>query len=367
MKKLVLDLNDRRAIWSMPEWVVPELEASLPGGWRLSVIEGPADGSGDGDTRVTPELLAAIQGAEVYCGYGIPAEILRTGEDLRWVHSGAAGVGGSLTPEMLASEVVFTNSRGVHGPPMAETVLGMMLFFSRGLDLAVQGMRERSWDPEPFYRADSPIIELSECTVGILGFGGVGQAVAARVAPLGARVLGYRRTGLGEWDTWIEPAAPARAPESPRKMEEGKIPSYRVTNLSGPDGLDALLTGSDFLVVCAPDTEETRGLMGGAELARMKDGAVLINVARGSLVDEEALIEVLRSGRLRGAALDVAAEEPLAGESPLWAFPNVLVTPHVSAVTRGYWRRQLQLIVWNLRRYVEGKSLLNEVDKGAGY
>jgi len=367
MKKIVLDLHDRRPVWSMPDWVVPEIERALPEGWELQVIDTASDGSGDGVARVTPELLEAIEGARVYCGYGIPAEVLEKGTELRWVHSGAAGVGGSLTPAMLASDVVFTNSKGLHGPPMGETVLGMILYFARGLDGAVRGMAENSWDAGPFYADDSPMVELSECTVGVLGFGGVGQEIAARVAPLGARVLGYKRSGLGEWDTWIEPAEPAVEPENPRKLEEGEIPAYRVTNLSGPDGLATLLAESDFLVVCAPATSQTRGIIDRDNIARMKDGAVLINVARGSLVDEPALVQALWSGKLRGAALDVVADEPLPEDSPLWELPNVLITPHVSAVTRGYWRRQVQLIVWNLQRLEEGRGLLNEVDKQAGY
>jgi len=228
-------------------------------------------------------------------------------------------------------------------------------------------MAENRWDAGPFYAEDSPMVELSDCTVGVLGFGGVGQEVAARVAPLGARVLGLKRSGLGEWDTWIEPAEPARPPESPRKMEEAEIPAYRVTNLSGADGLTRVLAESDFLVICAPATDRTRGIMGRENIARMKDGAVLINVSRGSLVDEPALVQALWSGKLRGAALDVVDEEPLPEDSPLWELPNVLITPHVSAVTRGYWRRQVQLIVWNLRRLEEGRGLLNEVDREAGY
>lgn len=367
MKKVVLDMMDRRPMWAMPPWVADEIRAALPAGWTLTVIEEESDGSGDGAARVSPAVMAEIGDAEVYLGFGIPAELLEAGPDLRWVHSGAAGVGSSLTPQMLDSEVVFTNSKGVHGPPMAETVSGMILYFARGLDFAVAGMAQSRWLKEPYYRAESPLREISESTVGIIGFGGIGQEVASRVAPMGARVLGLRRSGLGEWESWIEPARPAKLPEAPKTMKDSEAPAYLVTNLSGPEGRDRLLRESDYVVVSAPATEATERIIDRDALDRMKDGAVLINVSRGSLVDEEALVEALRSGKLRGAGLDVFATEPLPEDSPLWGMANVLITPHVSAVTPEYWKRQTQLIVWNLERFDAGKTLLNEVDKKAGY
>lgn len=367
MKKAVLDMMDRRPMWAMPEWVVEEIRAALPEGWTLAVIAEESDGSGDGAGRMTAEVLAEIPEAEVYLGFGIPGELLEAGPDLRWVHSGAAGVGSSLTPQMLESDVVFTNSKGVHGPPMAETVVGMVLYFARGLDFAVGGMREGHWVKEPYYEAESPLTEISESTVGIIGFGGVGQEIASRMAPLGAKVLGLRRGGMGEWESWIEPASPARVPEAPKTISAAEEPAYAVTTLSGAEGLERLLAESDYVVISAPATAATDRLIDRNALEHMKDGAVLINVSRGSVVDEEALIDALRSGKLRGAGLDVFAKEPLPDESPLWGFPNVLVTPHVSAVTPAYWKRQAQLIVWNFKRYENGQTLLNQVDKRAGY
>jgi phosphoglycerate dehydrogenase-like enzyme len=367
MKKLVLDMMDRRPMWAMPSWVIDEIASAIPGDWELVVLDEAADGTGDGYARATPAVLEAVEGAEVYCGFGIPAELLERGSDLKWVHSGSAGVGSSLTPQMMASDVIFTNSKGVHGPPMAETVLGMILYFARGLDFAAAGMREGRWTTDAYYSPESPVREVSTCTVGVLGFGGIGQGIAARVAPLGARVLGYRRGGLGRWETWIEPAAPARIPEAPKNLHAQEEPGYSVTNLSGPEGFEELLRESDYLIVCAPSTPQTDGIINAESIERMKDGAVLINVSRGSLVDEEALVDALRSGKLRGAGLDVVSREPLPEDSPLWGFGNVLITPHVSAVTTEYWTRQTQLIVWNLRRLAEGEDLLNVVDRLSGY
>jgi len=140
-----------------------------------------------------------------------------------------------------------------------------------------------------------------------------------------------------------------------------------VEPLHGPDGFRHLLEESDFLVLTAPETPESRGVFDAGALSRMKPRATLINISRGPLVDEEALVAALEEGRLRGAGLDVFTREPLPEDHPLWALPNVLLTPHVSAVSRQFWRRQTDLILENFRRYLAGETLLNLVDKQAGF
>ncbi|HEV2130361.1 MAG TPA: NAD(P)-dependent oxidoreductase, partial [Longimicrobiaceae bacterium] len=177
--------------------------------------------------------------------------------------------------------------------------------------------------------------------LGILGLGGIGREVASRAPAMGMRVLASKRR-------------PAPAPPG-------------VELLTGGDALPRLLTASDFLVITVPETSETRGLIGAEELACLPRGATLINVARGGIVDEEALIEALRGGHLRGAALDVAVREPLPPDSPLWGLSNVLITPHVSGTTHRFWERETELIVENIRRYLAGETLRNVVDKEAGY
>lgn len=342
MSKIVMDLEDRRPAWAPPAWVAEEIRSAMPPGWVLEVLETPADGSGDGVANPDAGLVEVVQGAEVYLGYGIPASILRSCPSLRWVHSAAAGVRGSLTPEMRASPVIFTNSRGIHGPPMGDTALAMILYFARGLDFAVTAQAKGEWNPGPFFRADHPLVELASSTVGIFGYGGVGQEVGKRVLALGGRVLAYD----------LRPLA-----SDPPRLEA----------LHGREGFLRLLSESDFLVLCAPQTPRTEGLFDAEALARLKPGAVLVNLSRGALVDEEALVQALREGRLRGAALDVFSTEPLPHGHPLWSLPNVLLTPHVSAVSRRFWRRQTDLIVENLRRYLAGEPLLNVVDKVAGF
>lgn len=348
MTKLVLDLNDRRPIWALPDWAVEEIRSALPDDWEVVSVASESEGTGDGSTRVSPEVAAALPGARVYVGYGIAPEILGHGDRLQWVHSGSAGVGSSLSSEMLESDVVFTNSAGIHGPPMAETVLGMILHFARGFDLAVEAQRDRVWRNEPFYAADSPIRELAQSTVGILGFGGIGREVGERALALGARVLGLRR-------------------RPPEQGERSASALEGVEVVYGDEGLARLAAESDYVVVTAPHTEATRGLVSGEMLGRMKPDAVLINVSRGALVDEAALVEALRNGALRGAGLDVFSTEPLPSDHDLWDLPNVLITPHVSPVTRGFWRREVDLIVENIGRFLDGRPLRNVVDKQAGY
>lgn len=340
-RRIVVNLRERRPIWDAPRWALDEIRAAVPGDWACVVLDRPADSGGDGGA-VSAEVIEAVRGAEVYLGYGLPRDLfLAARETLRWAHSGSAGVGGSLYAEMLASDIVLTNSAGTHAEPIADTVLAMMMHFARGIDWAVRAQAERRWDKSPFDAADAPIRELAEGTVGLLGLGGIGRAVARRAAALGMRVVALRRSG-GEGPPGVEV-------------------------LSGDGALDRLVSLSDYLVVTAPRTAETEGMIGARELALLPAGAVVINVSRGGIVDEAALVEALRGGRVRGAGLDVFEKEPLPPESPLWDLPNVLLLPHVSGTTHRFWRRETDLIVANLRRYLAGERLLNTVDKHAGY
>jgi phosphoglycerate dehydrogenase-like enzyme len=347
-RRLVLHLREQRPIYSISDWAVEEIRAALPEGWALTEVVEPADGRGDGggDSPGLRAAMAAVRGAEVFVGYGVPAPLWEAATAapegrLRWAHTASAGVGAGLVEAVRGSGVVLTNAAGVYAEPMADTVLAMMLHFARGFDFAVRAQAERRWDKAPFDAADAPVRELAECTVGIVGLGGIGRAVARRAAALGMRVLATRRSGT----------------DGPEGVEV----------FSGADALDRILPRADYLVVAVPQTAETRALVGARELAMLPAGAVLVNVARGGVVDEAALVRALGSGRLRGAGLDVFAREPLPDVSPLWSLPNVLVTPHVSGASHGFWRRQTELITENIRRYAAGDPLLNTVDLQAGY
>ncbi len=326
MPRLVIDLSDARPIFALPADVVAGIRAAAPD-WDVQVVDAATSGTGDGAHRASPAALEAVRsGADVYMGFGIPAELLREGPSLRWVHSGAAGVRGSLTPAMLESDVVFTNSAGIHGPPVAETVLAYLLHFARGLDYAVRSQLAGRWDKTAFDGADAPVRELGQSTVGIVGGGGHGGGAL-----------------------------------------EGEEPVEGVELFTGPDGLDRLLAESDYVVLTVPETDETRGLVDAAALARMRTDAVLVNVSRGGLVDDEALVDALEAGRLRGAALDAFTVEPLPGDHPFWTTPRLLITPHTSAYTHRFWIREAALMLDNLRRYRADEPLRNVVDKAAGY
>ncbi|MEJ2185390.1 MAG: D-2-hydroxyacid dehydrogenase [Gemmatimonadota bacterium] len=337
---MVLDMDDRRPVYALPDGVPDRIRAVLPDEWSLTVVDALSDGSGDGSGRATAEALAAVADAEVYLGLGIPAAILDAGPQLRWVHTGTAGVGSWLTPQMRQRDILFTNSAGVFGPAMAETVLAFLLHFARGLHVARRVQQAGTWDKTAFDGPEQPFRELGRSTVGIVGLGGVGREVARRCAALGARVLGLRRRA-------------------------GTVDGVEVVR--GPDGLQRILRESDYVVVTAPETAETAGMLDAAAFAHMQAHAVVVNVGRGRIMDEDALVAALREGAIGGAALDVFATEPLPDGHPLWTAPNVLLTPHVSAYTGHFWEREAELIMENVRRYLAGQALLNVVDKSAGY
>jgi phosphoglycerate dehydrogenase-like enzyme len=339
-KRLVIDLADARGVFALPDQVVERIRRALPRDWETVVVSAPAEGTGDGGMAASAPALEAVVEAEVYLGFGVPEALLRAGPGLRWVHSGAAGVRASLTPAMLGRDVVFTNSAGIHGPPVAETVLAYLLHFARSIDHAVAAQARREWDKAVLDAPTSPVRELSRSTVGVIGLGGIGREVAWRAAALGARVVGTRRR--------------------PDAVEG-------VDLLTGPDALDRLLEVSDYVVLSLPETKQTSGILGAEQLARMKAGAVLVNVSRGGLVDEGGLRNALLSGRLRGAALDVFEVEPLPSDHPLRDAPNLLITPHISAYTPHFWERESELILDNIRRYLSGEPMRNMVDKRAGY
>lgn len=343
LRRFVIDMySSRYPLWCMPDGDVERIRSELRAGWEVVRLKGEADGSGDGAGGFSAELEAALAGAEVYCGFGIAPEVLAAGSELRWVHSGAAGVGGSLTPEMMGSDVVFTNSAGTHGVPVAEHAVAMIFYFARAFDRLVPGQSESRWDREPLSRFDSPVRELTDSTLGVIGYGGIGREVARRGKGLGMRVWATRK----------------RVDEGGTEELDRLLPSRKVKEL---------LAASDYVVVTVPHTPETEGLIGAAELEAMKETGVLINVARGSIIDEEALIEALRKGALRGAGLDVFRKEPLPPESPLWGLENAYVTPHVAGISPRFWERETDLIVENTRRYLAGEPLINVVNKRAGY
>ncbi len=279
----------------------------------------------------------------MYFGFGITEDLVRAAGKLRWVHSAAAGVGNVLRSGIAGSGILLTNSAGIHGPPIAEFVVAGVLHFLRGLDVAVAQQRRGEWSKAFFVAEDSPLRELSDCRVLIVGAGGLGSETARRLSALGARCTGIRRRPeLGPPDGFVA--------------------------VAGPDRLDEELSRADILVLAAPQTADTTEMLTRERLERLPRSAIVVNVARGALLDEAALAELLASGRLRGAVLDVFRREPLEASSPFWQLPNALVVPHVSPVSPArFWPRQLHLFLDNWHRYVHGDPLRNLVDQQAGY
>jgi phosphoglycerate dehydrogenase-like enzyme len=343
MRRLVVDLAATSRNWALPDWGERLLRDEAPEGWEVVVAASPTSSDGDGAAGPSSEVLAAIPAAEVYFGFGISRALFAEARTLRWAHSAAAGVGGALFPAMTASDVVLTNSAGVHAIPIAEYVVAGLLHFTRGLDIAIAQQRAGVWDKRPFTALEAPLRELGDCRALVVGTGGIGQATARRMTAFGTSVVGIRR-----------------------RPELGAPVGFE--RVAGAAEIEAELRHADIVVVAAPATPATEGLLTAERLALLPRGAIVVNVARGSLVDEDALVAALREGRLRGAVLDVFRREPLASESPLWQLPNVLLTPHVSPVSpAGFWRRELALFLGNWKAWVLGQPLRNVVDKNAGY
>jgi phosphoglycerate dehydrogenase-like enzyme len=340
-RRLVLDLRAQRPVWRVPPDVVAAVRRALGDGWNVTEIASPATSDGDGGSG-SPEAVAAARGAEIYLGFGVPAGVVAAGRGtLRWAHTCTAGVGASLAG-LAGGGILLTNSAGVHAEPIADWVLAAIAHFARGLDHIVRAQVERRWIQGAFGEREIRVRELAELRVGILGLGGIGTAVARRGVALGMRVAGVRR-----------------------RPERGGPPGLAWVGGAGDVG--RLAAESDVLVIAAPRTTATDRVVDRELLDRLPVDAVVVNVSRGALLDEEALLAGLDAGRLRGAALDVFAVEPLPPAHPLWAHPRVLVSPHVSPVTDRFWERELGLILENIGRYLAGSPLVNLVDAGTGY
>lgn len=271
--------------------------------------------------------------AEVILGFRPLREGALRARHLRWVHAAGAGVE-NLSQDVAGTDIVVTNSH-VHGDVIAEHVFALILAHSRRLNDAWRSQEARRW-------ASRELVGevIAGRTLGILGLGTLGTAVAHRAQAFGLRVVGTKRT-----------------PE----------PVPGVDQVYPPLDLETVLRVSHVLVVTLPLTRETRGLLGERELRLLPRGAFLVNVGRGGLVQEAALVRVLEDGHLGGAGLDVFEEEPLPEDSPLWSLPGVTITPHVGGAFPGYMDRVVPLFCENLRRYLEGRPLQSVVDTSRGY
>lgn len=324
------------------------IRAAAPGARLVTVsVEGLADGSLD-DVEV---MLRGWLSSDAF------DRILARAPRLAWVHSATSGVERALTPTALERGLIVTNARGVFSRPIAEYVLMMILAVSRRLPQLLELQRERTWQPLEG-------AELRDVTVGIVGLGSIGRTVAALASEFGCRVVAVRRHGgAGSAPTGL----PTDSPEGAGDAGDLPFSAGDLDRVGGPETLPELLAESDFIVLAAPLTAETQDMIDEAALAQVKPGAWLINVARGRLIDERALLRALREGALGGAVLDTFREEPLPPMSSFYDLPNVIITPHTAWSSGRVLDGSVELFCDNLRRFAAGEPLRNIVDPAAGY
>jgi len=290
--------------------------------------------------RVVPQVRDAVSVAkdvEIILGF-IPEALFHAAPRLRWVHAIASGVDMFLYPAMRDSQVMLTGEKGLVGGHLADTGFGLLLALTRQIATAIR-LGPASWDSREAMRRKE--IELEGLTMGIVGFGGTGRAMARRAVAFGMNVLAL--------DEWPVP------------------PSDGVSDVWGRDRLPELLAASDVVAVCCPLSPKTRNLFDDAAFTQMKRGAFLVNVTRGEIMDGDALVRALQDGRCGGAALDVAPLEPLPADHPLWTLENVVMTPHTAGASQLRAPRNLERFCENLRRVRMGEPLLGAIDKQLGY
>lgn len=282
---------------------------------------------------------AATRGADAYLGRIGRDAFLAAGASLRWVHSSGAGIETiAAIPELVESDVVVTNTRGGHAPAIAEHAFALLLALTRRVPDLVEDQRRHVWKrPE----VTGAMRELSGSTMVVVGLGKIGGAIATRAVAFGMEVIGV-------------------------DLHPGERPAG-VADVWGLDRLDEALARADVLDVAAPATPRTAGLIDARRIGLLAAGAIVIAISRGGIVDEAAIADALRDGRLAGAGLDVFAEEPLPADSPLWDVPNLLISPHCSGTSRQTRERVWAITSENVRRFVAGEPLLNVCDKRAGF
>jgi phosphoglycerate dehydrogenase-like enzyme len=327
MKTLIVHYHSFE-LWHAPSWIRERLQQDFPGHQFIQL---------QNYDRVPQE----IADTDVFIGLSLRPEQFAAAKRLRWIHSPAAAVHQLMYPELIKSSVALTNSTGVHGPVVAEHAITLLLALAKRLPQAMQYQARHEWSQNQLWQGSPRPREVADSTVLIIGMGSIGREFAARAKALGMRILAIR--------------------ENPAKGLDGADAVYRSAQI------DEVLPQADYVLLCTPVTPAATGIMNAARLSKMKPDAYLINVARGPLIDEAALLDALQHRRIAGAALDVFNQEPLPADSPFWFLDNILVTPHTAAVTDRLWERHYRLIVDNMKRFLAGERLLNEVDKTRGY
>ncbi|MBH8562839.1 D-2-hydroxyacid dehydrogenase [Nostoc sp. CENA67] len=311
----------------LPVNLAPDIEPHLPS--DIEVVQVDSEGNLNGDVS---DVEIYVNG--FYSNFSIYDKVLALLPALRWQQSPSAGVNHLLTPAFLQRDIILTNGAGIHAIPISEFVLTFMLYHAKNLRKLQIFQEQHTWVRGVFLE------ELANATLLIIGTGNIGQAIAHRAKAFGMQVWGSRRRA--------EP-----------------LPNF--DKIVGVDEWRSLLPAADYVVIATPLTPETRGLIDATALRLMRRSAYLINIARGAIVDEAALVTALSEGWIAGAGLDTVTTEPLPPENPLWSLPNVFITPHCSALSPYLKERITELFIDNLKRYQTGQPLRNVVDKQAGY
>jgi D-2-hydroxyacid dehydrogenase (NADP+) len=328
-RKLLILTYHRLELWIAPPWFAEQLRREFP---DLAVDQ----------LNSYENVEQHLADVEILFGISVRPEQFLAAKKLRWIHSQAAAVHQFMFPELVNSEVILTNARDVHGPVVSEQVIAMMFALARRIPAAVRFQQKHEWGQDAFSSGRLHSRELAGATLGLVGLGSIGRNVAKHASALGMRVIAVR--------------------EHPEKDKPQHVNEVLPTSK-----LNELLAQSDYVVLSAPVTRETTGMIGARQLAAMKADAFLLNVGRGPLIDEAALVDVLRQHKIAGAALDVFYQEPLPSDSPLWDLEDLLITPHTAGISEKMWERHYVLFSENLRRYLSGKPLLGLVDKRSGY
>ena len=327
-KKLLIATHHRLELWIAPEWFADRLRKEFT---EFEVVRIANDA-----------VVEELPDTEIVFTFSLSPEQLGIARNLRWIHSPAAAVHQFLFSEFVNGDVILTNAREVHGAVVAEQVIAMIFAMAKRIPQATRFQQQRIWGQENIWELDGGPREIAGATLGLVGLGSIGRNVARHAAGLGMRVIAVRQHVDGP------------KPESVHEV----LPTSRINEM---------LSAADYVVLAAPVTPATQHMIGREQLAKMKSDAFLINVGRGSLIDEPALIETLRKRKIGGAALDVFDQEPLPAESPFWDLDNLLIMPHTAGMTAKLWERHYTLFSENLRRYLSGQPLLGLVDKKAGY
>jgi len=326
--KILISIQQAVKQWQIPPEAVAALRARFP---LINFIH----------ATTSEERAAGLQTCDAAYTWILNAAELAEAAKLKWVHTSAVAVETLCLPELFARGIAVSNTRGVQALPIAEHVLALVLALAKQIPFVIENQQQSRWAQNEFMGERLPWL-LHGRTLGLIGVGTIGSEIAKRAEAFGMRVIALRRR-----------------------------PAYgvigHVERVYGKDQLDEFLGQCHVIVVAAPLTPETHGLLGAAEFAQMPKGAIVVNVGRARIVDTDALIDALESGHLGGASLDVYPQEPLPADHPLWKTPNVILTPHTSGFRQGHWDEVVELYAENIQRWLKGEPLKYRIEPELGY